>query len=640
MATAQLLRYFMIGACIQGLATLPIASSPPSSPRLPDFLAELQEVPAVPVTMPLESAAARAFARLDQRLHARLDDCKQRYLKGYPLTVWSRWRARVENQKIEAGLIKLLERYPDDVRIGEAIQELYSDECVSPPVPSPAVLNVLSVAGNPVRLGLRLGGTGDESWGAATRILFAALALRPASAPLWMQAANQVRRQDWKIALATEGVESLAASGGGSPDDCGGSIIAIGAEAELELEVKLGLLARARRRLDRLPIEVRTLIDSGKTGGVTGQVGSTPVEGQLRDFRLDLALLQLVADNPDGAAPLLESARPKAPEMATKEETREAKSAREAAQSTWDWYQVLAAWREPSPQDPFEILLAGLGSADTDGRRLGLAALARRERYPAIAADLEGPVAGGLLGELAETPLPEPSGASWVPPMQAKPGMSSPAAPAPADVDLLAMDQEIRTIVQQLEKNIEQSEEEVRTALTGAEGAAAGRALSALIDHVFAREGWAKRPAPGTDLWIGEPRLFARMEPAQPQVVAWSPGQLAAEEKMGGDFRPHHTLELFVLDRTGHHGYAIWSAAGWGGRRTLAGDGGRLVDLVIVSRPLPARPAHPLRPLARDGPPGRRPARPARPLRPEPRSRRASRKRRSAPSRGGGRRRR
>ena len=585
MKTAQLLRYLLVGACVQGLATMPAAAAapggPPSSPPLPNFLAELQEMPAIPVTMPAGSADAQAFDRLNRRLHARLDDCEQRYLKGHELTAWSRWRARVENQKIEAGLIKLLERYPDDIQIDDAILQLYGDECVSPTAPSPAVRNVLSVAANPVRLGLRLGGTGNESWGAATRILFAALALRPTSAPLWMQAANQVRRQDWKLALTTEGVESLAASGCGSPDECGSRIIATGAEAELELELKIGLLARATRRLARLPVEVRAVIDGGTTGGVQGQVGTTPIEGQLRDFRLDLALLELAAGHPGGATPFLKSARPAAPAPATPatpatpEATREAKEAREEAQRTWDWYRVLAAWHEPTPEDPFELLLTGLDSAPTYGRRLGLAALARRERYPAIAAYLEEPVADGLRGGLEDSPLPLPSGASWLPAMPTRPPISTPAAPAPADAEIVALDQEITTVAQQLQEDIRQCQAEVRKAL-GADGAdvanvadaapraAVGRALSALIEHVYANEGFQRPTGKATDVWIGEPQLFARLEPAQPQVIALTPGQLAAAEAKHGALNPHN-LELFVLDRTGHHGYAIWTTLRWGG---------------------------------------------------------------------------
>jgi hypothetical protein len=576
MTTLQLLRYLTVGACIQGFATLPaIAGCPPSSPPLPAFLAELQEIPATPVTMPAEATdAVRTFDDLNRRLHARLDDCEHRYLKSQPLTSWGRWRARVANQKIESGLVKLLERYPDDVQIGAAIKTLYGEECVAPAAPSATVLHVLTVAGDPVRLGLRLGGTGNESGAAATRILFAALALRPTSAPLWMQAANQVHRNDWKIAMTTEGVESLAASGGSSPNDCESRIIATGAQAELESELKLGLLARATRRLARLPREVRALLDSGTTGGVEGHVGATHIEGQLRDFRLDLALLELAAGNPDGAAPLLLSARPQTPPPAPTsgksgtpgtgavEETREARDAREEARTTWDWYQVLAAWREPSPKDPFEILLSGLGSANTYGRRLGLAALARRERYPAIAIYLEEIVASGWRGELKEAPLPLPSGASWMPPMPSVPAIAAPAAPAPADAEILALDQEITTTLQQLHADIQQRQEEVRTALK-VDGDAVGRALSALIEHVYAREG-SRPTGKETDLWIAEPQLFTRLEPSHPHVVAWTPAQLAAGEAKYGELHPH-ILELFVLDRTGHHGYAIWTTAVWGG---------------------------------------------------------------------------
>ncbi len=201
--------------------------------------------------------------------------------------------------------------------------------------------------------------------------------------------------------------------------------------------------------------------------------------------------------------------------------------------------------------------------ADTYGRFLGLATFARREGYPEISLYLERIVASGLRKEL-QRPAQAPSSTDSL--------VSLLIPRLPADAEILALDQEIGTVLHQLAEDIENRDKEVRTKLVGPQGTPAGHALAALIDHVYDRLG-RPRPTGQENFWLGERQLFASMEPPHPWIVACTTAELEAEQAKDGDLQPY-TLDLFVLDRTGHHGYAIWSTLWDGGTVRLEGVDG------------------------------------------------------------------
>jgi hypothetical protein len=148
-------------------------------------------------------------------------------------------------------------------------------------------------------------------------------------------------------------------------------------------------------------------------------VDGVRLEGWQRDLRLELALLRLAGGDAAGAAPLLTAGKPDAAAPAgaisrdydtppggwspysRPHQISGGVDTAQQARLRWNWFQLLEAWRQPSPEDPFELLIEGLASSSSSyGRRFAAAELARRERYPAVAAFLEDLTAVDLRSEL------------------------------------------------------------------------------------------------------------------------------------------------------------------------------------------------------------------------------------------------
>ena len=502
MASAQTqLRLAMVGClaaigaigAIGALAALPVASAPP--PASPASPAPGAATPAA--VAPGEADVAKSVDRLDERLHARIEECKERDFA----TNWGEGKKLVAApiRKLELELVNLLKWHPGDARVVGELAKLYGDWCVAPEPPSPAVVGVLAGVSDPVGLALELA-NGESRTTSATELLFAALALRPDSAALWMQAAQGVERTDWKIALTEQAVQCLLGPGDG-PRGARARLAAAVAEQELELEITWGLLARASSRLALLPETVRTIVEEGRTGPAHAVVEGRRLEVYLRDLRLDLALLHLARGDAAGAAPLLAAAgKREAPAAAgatggdydlppgswspfsRPHVISGGEVPGEAARLRWIWFQLLETWSEPSPDDPFDLLVASLRAASSSyGRRLAAAELARRERYPAVAAHLEETAADDLRSELARGVFHSESDS--VPP--------SPPAPAAAEIERTYS--ELGALAGRMEESAREDREEARAAL-GPDPAAAAVArllqappLQAFAEHPLPR---------------------------------------------------------------------------------------------------------------------------------------------------------
>jgi hypothetical protein len=493
MASAQLLARLAMVGCLEALSALPLAPAPPPVSPLPPTK-KAAEAPAA--ATPGEGDVARSVGRLDERLRARIEECERREFD----TKWGEGKKLVAApiRKIESELVNLLKRHPGDGRVKGELAKLYGDWCVAPEPPSPAVVELLAGASDPAGLALELT-RGESATTSATELLLAALALRPDSAALWMQAANGVERTDWKIALTAQAVRSLG-EGDGPRDAARTRLAAAVAEEELELEITWGLLARATSRLALLPEEVRTIVESGASGKAEAVVGGVCIEGRLRDLRLDLALLRLTRGDADGAAPLLAAGKPQAPAAAAASGgdydlppgswspysrprfISGSEDTKEAARLRWTWFQLLESWRQPSPVDPFELLLASLRATSASyGHRIAAAELARRERYPAVAAHLEETAADDLRSELARGVFHRESGPAPPPP------------PAPAAAEVEKLYSELAALAGRMEESAREDREEARAAL-GPDPAAAAVArllraplLKAFVEHPLPR---------------------------------------------------------------------------------------------------------------------------------------------------------
>jgi hypothetical protein len=477
-------------------------------------------IPALAANPALASlGVAKEAARLGKRLAATMEDCKERDLNG-------RWgdgqRALGPSiRKFESALLKLLKQHPDDSHVTRQLHELYDDWCAAPDPPAPAAFAAIAAAADPVGLSMNLaGGSGMQG---ATRLMLAALERRPDAAALWLEAANGAKREDWKIALTAQAVRSLLAGGGGQLGETRRRVAAAVAEEELTLELKVGLIDRAARQLALLPEAVRALIESGETGAVqavvgdaggdgkAGGIGTVNVHGDLVDLRLELALLRLAHGDAPGAASILAAAKPEPPEPSPaggggqkpeSDSERQAREDRQEAQRTWSWYRVLEIWRQPAPEDPYDVLLAGYWAARSQARCMGLAMVARQERYPALAAFLERPLADELRHEL-EGPV-----------LGGHIANADPRVPAPAAADLAALQAEITALAGQMEARARASVAEARAALgPDVAAAAVARSLQAPLRNPF-----SKHPLPRGVAPLGPKEMVRRRTRAMHEV--------------------------------------------------------------------------------------------------------------------------
>jgi hypothetical protein len=368
-------------------------------------------------------------------------------------------------QDVESKLITLLKRSPFDPKAAVALEELYTTSCQALDSPSAGALDLLASANDPSWLALLLSGTNRTTQPAGSKLLLAALQVRPDSAALWLEAANRTERPDWKIALMEQGVSCLTPTGGAqlSPDLAG--LAAAAALFELKLELNAGLLEKAEERLAELPEEVRALVLSGAHGAVEAKIGATRLQSELTDFRLDVAWLHLATGDAAGAEPLLAGlaaggAPPPPPEGS------------EAGHESSPWERLLQAWRGPSSpaspsapsspsEDPFAVItavvadssvLAGGGDSLSNGRLIGAAAFARRERYPALAAYIERAAARGLRAAMAQ-------------PVLERAGADPPYPPAPIAREVAALAAKIEAVAAELDEKARETEEETKAAL-------------------------------------------------------------------------------------------------------------------------------------------------------------------------------
>jgi hypothetical protein len=91
-------------------------------------------------------------------------------------------------------------------------------------------------------------------------------------------------------------------------------------------------------------------------------------------------------------------------------------------------------------------------------------------------------------------------------------------------------------------------------------------------------------PAPGAErtvFFVGDRALFAPLDPDR-RVIVLTEDEAAAVSRRLGPFFPLR-LDLFVLDRAGRRGLAIWSASWQGGTVDLEEKDGRWVATEISS---------------------------------------------------------
>ncbi len=279
-----------------------------------------------------------------------------------------------ELREIEAGFINLLDSQPQEPRLRADLADFYLRWGTVMEGASPAALRLVSGAPDPVGLAYLLHrGAGDLG----ADLLFAALAQESGTPDVWLEAARNARNPAWSIVAFEEAVRRLLARQAGpdtQPDAQPGlqpdmpRLAAAAAESALELDVEVGQFDRASAMLAALPAAVRAVVESGATEKVQVQLDGVEIEADLQDVRQDLALLSLARGDVTSADRWLAS---------------------QPITHRGSWYNVLAAWRQ-APDDSFEVLTSHLESNDEDsirgGRSLALAAVARRDGYPALEA--------------------------------------------------------------------------------------------------------------------------------------------------------------------------------------------------------------------------------------------------------------
>ncbi|HEY6323699.1 MAG TPA: hypothetical protein VJA16_19325 [Thermoanaerobaculia bacterium] len=324
-------------------------------------------------------------------------------------------------REIEAGFINLLDSQPQEPRLRADLANFYLRWGSVMDGPSPAALRLVSGAPDPIRLACLLHrGAGDLG----ADLLFAALAQEPGTPDVWLAAAKNARNPAWSIVAFEEAARLLAREAG--PDVSLRAAVAV--EAAVELDIEYGQFDRAAATLAGLPAAVRAVVESGAVEKVQFQVAGIELEGDLQDLRQGLILLSLARGDMTSADRWLASI---------------------PVGQQGSMYRVLAAWRQ-APDDPFEVLTSHLETNDEErirgGRSLALAAVARRDGYPALEARYLRS-ALSLIGD------------------QAPPAGRRELAPPRIAAAATALEAEIGALRSRLEERLERSVEEAHAAL-------------------------------------------------------------------------------------------------------------------------------------------------------------------------------
>ena len=289
-------------------------------------------------------------------------------------------RPEAQIREIEAELVDLLRRSPDDPAVREEVRQLYWRWNVQP---SRALLDLVTRSADPVRfaLGLVNADAGARSWGQA-QILLAALAVRPDQPGLWVRAADLLQSPAWSPAFLEEASRRLK--------DPGSDVAVALAARMIEGQLRSGLAERAVAAYKGLPPAVRARLAEGATGPVDAEVGGLPFHAELRDLRVELAAAHLLAGDAAGAA-ALEASLPPPPLPPTPASPWLSNIAAEDARTrnTRLLRGLVARWLRPSAGDPFELLAETAGSYERTWDLSVLPLLGRvagREGYPAVTA--------------------------------------------------------------------------------------------------------------------------------------------------------------------------------------------------------------------------------------------------------------
>ncbi len=339
-------------------------------------------------------------------------------------------------QAAESAFVDAVKAAPENAAVADEVRLFYREWGTSGAAPAAGMLEVIARSAAPAMLALRLAGRpGSGNHFQSLALLLAGLAARPGAAPLWIDAAELAgEAPSWQIAFLEQAFRCLAPPGSAPAPEQTPAAAAV-AESWLIKLMELGLAPRALAAWRGLPPAVRELVESGATGSVEAEVGGVPFAGELRDMRLELAALAMLAGNQPDARRLLAAAGsgagapaaaaatgpegalgafvpgavPAAGEAAPIAAGAPAAGPRAAAPPAsrdWRWAkaargrelkrQLLRRWLESSADDPFGLFVqslsaanpgaVGLDSLDPACWRLVLARVAEREGYPEIAA--------------------------------------------------------------------------------------------------------------------------------------------------------------------------------------------------------------------------------------------------------------
>jgi len=302
----------------------------------------------------------------------------------------------------ESAFIDALAAAPDDAAAAEEARRFYAESAHWDAPPSAGMLDLIARSPEPAILALRLAGRPGAGGyhGQSVGLLLAGLAVRPRSGPLWADAAEAaILSPDWQIAFLEQSLRCLAPPGS-TPEPAVIPAAAAVAERLLGSDLDVGLVPRALALLRGLPPAVRAVVESGATGRVEADLGGVPLTGELRDLRLDLAAVAMLAGNLSEARRLmaivatrgLRASSSAAPDVVASRDSRQAVAARGRELKR----RLLDRWLGSPPDDPFELLVQALaavnfGADEPDSLapacwHLALARIAEREGYPEIAA--------------------------------------------------------------------------------------------------------------------------------------------------------------------------------------------------------------------------------------------------------------
>jgi hypothetical protein len=336
-------------------------------------------------------------------------------------------------QAAESAFVDAVKAAPDNAAVAEEARLFYREWGTAEAAPAAGMLEVIARSPEPAMLALRLAGKpGNGNHFQSLALLLAGLAARPSAAPLWVYAAELAAdAPSWQIAFLEQALRCLAPPGS-TPAPAQVPAAAAVAERSLIGLLEIGLAPRALAAWHGLPAAVRELVESGATGSVEVEIAGVPFAGELRDVRLELAALAMLAGNQADVRRLLAAAGsgagapatvappgpggapgafvpgtvPPVGEAAPIAPAAGARAAAPAAGRDWRWAkttrgrelkrQLLRRWLESSADDPFALFVQslsaanpgadGLDSLDPAGWRFVLARIAEREGYPEIAA--------------------------------------------------------------------------------------------------------------------------------------------------------------------------------------------------------------------------------------------------------------